>query len=192
LRLALFAAAAGLFLGGYYWGNQYRRADLHGLESAILLRPVLALPEFRGTDLEGVDFGKERLVGTWSLLALFPPDGASLTGQELGFLIRLSNRLAQFPDLQGQVKILAILPDAAGQDPMRLAQLADPRNPFLALARASRDDLAPLLALLGGNQETPGLFLIDTDARANAVFTPHQDPATIVRDLRVIVQADPR
>lgn len=198
LRLGVFAAVAGLFLLSYYWGNQYRRPELSEVDTAILLRPPLPLPEFRATDFTGQVLGRDRLRGHWGLLLVGATD-APATRRGLAQLSRIHNRLGEYPELQEALRPLLISPDPKKDTLDRLRDTAHAYNPAMSAARGAETDLRELLAVLGvpsAAEDTDphrpaALYLLDPEVRVLALFTADQDPAAVARDIRLILEAAP-
>jgi len=187
LRLALFSAAVGLFLLGYYWGNQYKRPVPLEVETAILLRPPLQLPAFNAVDQTGQSLTRERLIGRWSLL-LIGSTGSQETHAGLSLITRIYNRLAVRPNLQDALHPILLSPDPEQDSTDRLLDTIHAYNPLLTVAAGSEQDLSALLTTLGSQAEGPAtLYLVDPRGRTVALFTAHQDPAAIARDIQLIL-----
>lgn len=193
LRLAALTLAAGLFLLGYYWGNRYKQPDIPQVQSAILLRPSLHLPDFQALDYRGADLDLTRLKRRWTLLLAGSLDNPG-TAQGLAQLNRIHNRLAAHPDIQQGLHPL-LLSSAPDRDTAeRLEQTVLAYNPAMNAAAGNPEALAGLFSALGVAQAPdtePALYLLDPEARALAVFTSNGDPATIARDLGAIMTATP-
>jgi cytochrome oxidase Cu insertion factor (SCO1/SenC/PrrC family) len=191
LRLALFSVASGLFLLGYYWGNQYQRPDLSGVETAILLRPPLLLPSFSATDQAGQPLALERLQDHWSLL-LIGTTASTATHDGLTLMTRIHNRLAEYRKLQDALQPILLSPDPELDSADRLLDTIHAYNPALTAAAGAGQDLRALMAVLGVQADNPSsLYLIDPQGSALALFTTDQDPAAVARDIRLILQATP-
>ena len=191
LRLALFSAAAGLFLLGYYWGNQYKRPDLSGVETAILLRPSLQLPPFNATDQFGQPLTQERLLEHWSLL-LIGSTGSQTTRAGLSLITRIFNRLAVHPELQDALHPILLSPDPEQDGSDRLLDTVHVYNPTLTAATGPAQELSELMTTLGAQVDGPStLYLIDPQGRAVALFTTSQDPAAVARDIQRIMGVTP-
>jgi protein SCO1/2 len=189
VRLGLFTAAVGLFLGSYYWGNQYRRESPPEVSRAILLRPPVTLPAFTARDSNGHAFGPQRFAGHWSLLLLGPLDHPD-TATGLALQTRVLNRLAATPELQRQLWPLLLSP--APDTPAQLRRTAAAYNPALVTASGSPAGLQPLLTALGSQAGAPPLlYLIDPRIQAVAVFPPDQPAAGVAADvIRLLEAAD--
>lgn len=189
LRLLLFSAAIGLFVFGYYWGNQYQRPDLSGVETAILLRPPLQLPSFSVTDHTGLRLAQERLQDRWSLL-LIGSTASPATHAGLSLMTRIHNRLAAHPELQNALQPVLLSPDSELDDADRLLDTLHAYNPALTAATGPKQALHTLMTILGAQVAGPSpLYLIDPRSRALAMFTVGQDPAAIAHDIRLILGA---
>jgi cytochrome oxidase Cu insertion factor (SCO1/SenC/PrrC family) len=190
VRLGLFSGALGLFLLGYYWGNQYKQREPPPMEAAILLRPALALPTFTARDADGQPLGPRRFEGHWSLLLVGALNHAD-TVRGLALQTRVLNRLAAKPELQRSLWPVLISPDPEHDGPQRLSDTVAAYNPNLVAASGPVEEMQPLYKRLGSGPEAPPtLYLIDPQMRATALFTPRQDPATMARDLQRIL-SDP-
>jgi len=195
LRLGLFAGAAALFVLGYYWGNQYKQPEQAEVESAVLLRPPLMLPEFQAEDADGGSFGRRELEGRWHLLLVAALD-APTTGDGLAQMNRIHNRLGEHPGLREAVRPLLISPDPERDSAERLQQTVGHYNPDLLTAAGTKTDLAELLAALGtdhghARRQPATLYLLDPQVQVPALFTAEQEPAAVARDIREIIQATP-
>ncbi len=106
-RLVVAVSALGLFLVGYYWGNQYRHGDsTPPVIEGVLVRPPRPLPAFEFRDAAGRLFTTERFAGHWTLLSF--GDSSRAPGQSVVMrMIEVYNRLAITPDLQE--KLLLVL-----------------------------------------------------------------------------------
>ncbi len=194
LRLAIFSLAGGLFLLGYWWGNQYKTPGTTPLRSAVLLRPALHLPDFQARDHRGGELNLAALRGRWTLLLAGPLDGAG-TQQALAQMTRIHNRLAEQPERQRDLRMLLLSPLPARDTPGRLRDAIRAYNPAMHAAAGEPAALAGLFGALGitdAASGTPSLYLLDAEARALAVFTASDDPATIAADLRAIQETTPQ
>lgn len=189
LRLLLFSAATGLFVFGYYWGNQYKQPDLSGVETAILLRPPLQLPSFDIIDHTGQRLAPERLRERWRLL-LIGSTASPAAHAGLSLMTRIHNRLAAHPELQNALQPVLLSLDSELDDSDRLLDTLHGYNPALAAATGSKQELHSLTTVLGAQIDGPSpLYLIDPRSRAQAIFTTGQHPAAIARDIRLILGA---
>lgn len=192
----MFAAATGLFLLGYYWGNLYQRPELSEVETAILLRPPLPLPEFHATDSSGRPLGIERLNGQWHLLLVGASDEPA-TRRGLAQLSRIHNRLGEHPAVQEALRPLLLSPDPERDTEERLLDTIQAYNPAMVAAHGTKTELQELLEALGipstteetGPQRPVALYLLDPQVRLAALFTADQHPAAVAHDLRLIVEA---
>ncbi len=194
LRLAIFSLAASLFLVGYWWGNQYKQPETPRVDSAVLLRPTLHLPDFRATDHHGNDIGLTSFAGHWVLLLPARLAGPH-TERGLTHLTRIYNRLAAYPKVQRKLKLVLLSPAPLADTRERLRDIVHAYNPNMDAAAGKPDDLAGLFAALGidaAGNDNPALYLLDPQGRALAVFTTRDNPATIADDLRAIQEATPQ
>ena len=193
LRLAIFSLAASLFVLGYWWGNQYKKPETPEVQTAILLRPALHLPDFLARDYRGKDLNLAALEGRWTLLLSGRLDDSG-TGRGLVHLTRIYNRLAAYPDAQRELLLLLLSSDPLNDTPERLRETIYAYNPQMNAAAGEPGALSGLFAALGVSDAAtadPALYLLDPKARAVAVFTTSDDPATIADDLRAIQEANP-
>lgn len=198
-RLAMAVAAMGLFLVGYYWGNQYRPggSTLPVIEG-VWVHPPHSLLDFEIRDAAGRPFTAQHLAGRWTLLAFGnqePENGRHV----LARMIEIHNRLAGNPDLQERL-LLALV--TRSREPTPTAD-SDYSSPVLRLLSGEADELQRLRAALGiSTQEatvTTGqaipCYLIGPASWLLALFSGAQTPASIASDLVAIaahaVSSDP-
>lgn len=181
LRLAMFAGAVGLFLLGYYWGNQHKTPSELEVSAAIVIRPPLPLAEFHAVDPAGHTFELPRFKGHWSLLIVGDPDDV-LVKPTLALLSRVYNRLAEFPDLQKDTRRV-LISTAPTTDVFRQSGLVQ--------AYAPADQLTELMSQTATGGAPANLHLIDPQARIVALFTPDRRPATIAADIHSIIATNP-
>jgi len=186
----MLAAAAGLFLLGYYWGNQYKEVEIPELSAAVALRPALPLPDFLAADASGHAFGPARFQDRWTLLLTAAADQVA-TADRLAQLNRVYSRLAEHSRTQEQVQmvLLSRRPGSAGSD----GPLSDLRrhNPLLITASGQGERLDVLWSSLGadGSPGSAGLYLVDPRAQVVALFTADGHPANIAADVHALVNA---
>ncbi|MEA3276335.1 MAG: hypothetical protein U9Q81_13800 [Pseudomonadota bacterium] len=191
VRLVLIAAAIGLFLGGYYWGNQHKlgNAGPPTIEG-VLVRPARELPDFELQDTDGLTFTAQDLREHWTLLAF-----GDLT-QARGHLavtrmIDASNRLADRQDLQADLQLAL----AADTQAPNLARDFSRLSRALKLLSGEAGELQRLRAALGA--APPGatttaddggapFYLIGPRGRLVALFPSTQGPAAIAEDLTAL------
>ncbi len=190
-RLALVAGAIGLFLLGYYWGNAYkfRNAPPPHIEG-VLLRPAAGLPTFELHDATGLPFTEKDLHGHWTLLAF-----ANLE-QARGHLavtrmIDVYNRLADQPDLRGEVQLVVA---AEAQEPA-LAQDFSRLSPALKVLSGKPEAVTHLRTAIGDAPQPhtaatddvgEPFFLVDPKGRLLALFTGEEKPSAIATDLSAL------
>lgn len=190
VRLVMVLGAIGLFVAGYYWGNQYKRerAGPPTIEG-VLVRPAAELPELSLMDADGHPFTAENLYGRWTLLAF--GDLARARGQIAATrMIAVHNRLATEPDLQERLQLALA---AAGQSPA-LARDFSRLSRSLKMLDGETADIERLRTALGDDPRTAPpdaaseapFFLIDPRGRLTALFPAGQDPAAIASDLQVL------
>lgn len=189
-RLALAAAAIGLFLVGYHWGNGYQRSiSMPPVIEGILIRPACPLPDLTLRDEAGRPFTAERFVGHWTLLSFGNP---SHTPDQPAVMrmIEIHNRLANDPDLQeGLLLVLVIQPDDSSP-----ASDFDHLPPVLTFLSGTTDALQRLRTALGMPVQATTLtpdqgipcYLIGPSGQLSALFPGTQTPASIASDLAAI------
>jgi len=189
-RLAMVAAALGLFLVGYYWGNQYRRGDsTPPVIEGVLIRPPRPLPAFELRDAAGRSFTTEHLSGHWTLLSF--GDSSQAPGQSAVMrMIEVYNRLASAPGLQE--KLLLVL--AIRRKDLPPDSESDHWSPVLRLLGGEAGEMQPLRIALGlpveetaatADQALP-CYLIGPSGRLSALFPSTQAPVSIASDLSAI------
>lgn len=187
------AAAIGLFLVAYYWGNHYK----HGKSSpaviaGILVHPPVELPGFDLRDAPGLPFSAASFSEHWTLLSF--GDLSQASGHlAITRMIEVRNRLASDPDLQEMVQ-LALASER--QDPI-LAQDFDRLSPSVRILSGASGELQRLRASVGapppqGAADTldgaPPFYLIGPSGRLVALFTAAQTPGSIASDLSAIAE----
>jgi len=187
IRLVMAAATVGLFLIGYYWGNQHKH-DHTPLPTvaAVLVRPPIALPELDLRETSGQPFTTEGFDGHWTLLSFDDPGTAS-GHLAITRMVEVHNRLADHPDLRKLLQLTLVSPQ---QDPAPDEKVAG-MSPTIEILIAPPSDLQKLRATLGAppketTESTPGedpFYLIGPSARLLALFTGAQAPASIASDL---------
>ncbi|CAD7854884.1 MAG: hypothetical protein [Olavius algarvensis Gamma 1 endosymbiont] len=187
-RLTMAAAAMGLFLAGYYWGNQYRRGDSTPLAIAgVLIRPAYPLPEFALRDGTDRPFTTKDFAGRWTLLSFGDPNQAS-GRRVVTRMIEVHNRLAGDPDLQEKLLLALVTPR---RDPASDLRRWSPALTFLS---GETEEIQGLRAALGmparettaTADQTPPCYLIGPAGRLLALFPDAQTPAAIASDLVAI------
>lgn len=203
--------AGALFLVGYQWGNQWQRERSEPPRiSGVLLRPPIALPDWRLEDPSGTEIGPAAFADDWVLLAFVSSD--PLTRQlTMTRMIEVLNRLADRTALRERLRLALVTPsDAAG--------LARDFNRLLPTARVlsgtpeQRERLSALLAgpsvepspepraEPGAGDPVPGVrqehepegpgavtfYLIDPEGQLQVVFPAAQSAAEIAADLRAL------
>jgi hypothetical protein len=185
IRLVMAAAAVGLFLIGYYWGNQYKH-DHTPLPTVAAVHPPIALPELDLREASGQPFTTEGFDGHWTLLSFNDPGTAS-GHLAITRMVEVRNRLADHPDLR---KLLQLALVSQQQDPGPDEKVAG-MSPTLEVLIAPLGELQELRVTLGAppketTETTTGenpLYLIGPSARLLALFTGAQAPASIASDL---------
>jgi hypothetical protein len=190
-RLAVAAAAIGLFLVAYYWGNQFKHPDsVSPAIEGVLVRPPIDLPGFQLRDARGPIFTGEDFAGHWTLLAF--GDLSRASGHlAIMRMIEVRNRLASDLGLQ---KMLLLALASERQDPV-LALDFGRLSPALKILSAEPGDLQRLRSSVGAPplQAEPGaradevpLYLIGPSGRLVALFPVAQTPASIASDFSAI------
>lgn len=191
-RILMFAAAIGLFLAGYYWGNQYKygNAAPPAIEG-VLLRPPVALPGFRLLDSQGLPFTVDDLLEQWTLVA-FGNLGSKPGHLAVNRMIDVYNRLADRPELQEMLQLALV---AAQARDLGLARDFARLSPALRLLSGDETEIQRLGGALGasppggaGTTESaaPAFYLIGPEGRLLALFPGSQPAAAIASDLTAI------
>lgn len=194
-RLAMVAAALGLFMLGYYWGNHYKYADpTPPAIEGVLVHPPPQLPGFELRDALGQPFTRDSFTGHWTLLT-FGELSLAPGHQAIRRMIEVYNRVAEDLDLQGMVQLVLVeehQDQALAQDFRRLTGA-------LKLLSGDSSELKRLRASLGaspGAGESPvfaasnqaPFYLIGPEGRLLALFPDAQPAASIASDLTKIAQ----
>jgi hypothetical protein len=185
VRLVMIAAAAGLFVVGYQWGNRFKHHRGPPAIAGVLVSPPIELSDFHLQDPDGLPVDRERLGQGWTLLTY--GDLTSAQGHlAINRLIEIRNRLADHPELSADLRLVLV----QTSDAPNLARDFSRLTPSLLIAGGGPNELAKLADALGGAPPpVPGddagamLFLIAPGARLVALFTPGQGPATVATDL---------
>jgi len=188
VRLVMIAAAAGLFVVGYQWGNRFQHRGGPPTIAGVLVSPPVALSDFALQDPEGRPVSRDRLSQGWTLLTY--GDLTQAQGHlAVNRLLEVYNRLADHPALRAGLRLVLV----QTRDAPNLARDFDRLNPSLTIAGGGAEELDRLAEALGGappplpgDAEGPTLFLIAPGAHLVALFTPVQGPATIATDLAAL------
>jgi len=186
----MFAAAAGLFVVAYYWGNRYQYGVLRPpAVEAVLVRPAPRLPAFELQDASGAPFTSDDLGGRWTLIAI--GDLAQARGHlTVSRMLGVANALSEERDLAPKLQLAL----AARGEPSELTR------DFARLSRALRilsgepGALEPLRTALGEPEEEPPgepgagapIYQIDPRGRLVALYLPGQSTESIAADLRTL------
>ena len=197
-RLIFMALAAGLFFGGYLWGNQQQRRHAQPPTiGGILLRPPGAIPGFRLQDPAGRVFDQRSLAAGWTLLTF--GDLADARGQRaVAGLIDLYNRVADQPDLHRALRLVLVTegpPDALARDYAALSPALFVLGGAGAEAGRLREALGvgAGLGLGPGAAAAPPLFVVAPGGALIALFTGDADRARTALDLAALhAHFDPR
>jgi hypothetical protein len=194
-RLAMAAAAMGLFLLAYYWGNQYKYRDSNPpVIEGVLIRPPIALPDFDLLDATGQPFTAKSFAEHWTLLSFGDP--SHVTGHlAITRMIEAYNRLASDPDLQAMLQLTLA---SEREDPILARDFAR-LSPVLRILSGELGELQRLGASVGApppqgasaapeDEEAPAMYLIGPSGRLVALFTGAQAPASIALDLSAIAK----
>lgn len=187
VRLIMFAAALGLFVAAYYWGNRFQYANREPpVIAGVLVRPPMALPEFALRDTVGAPFTREELAGRWTLLAF--GDLAQARGHlAVSRMIGVFNHLYDEPDLQSRLQLALALPGEG-------SELA---RDFSRLSRALRvlsGEVGTLAEALGEDATTgapesgegASLYLLGPGGRLVALFPADQGSESIAADVEAL------
>jgi hypothetical protein len=188
VRLVMIAAAAGLFVVGYQWGNRYQHRGGPPAIAGVLVSPPIDLSDFALQDPDGRPVNRDRLNQGWTLLTY--GDLTQAQGHlAVNRLLEIHNRLADRPELRAELRLVLV----QNSEAPNLARDFSRLSPSLTIAGGGAEELGRLAEALGGAPPpTPGddagaaLFLIAPGARLVALFTPGQDPATVAADLAAL------
>ena len=193
VRLVMIAAAAGLFVIGYQWGNQYRRPAGPPAIAGVLVAPPLDLSDFSLRDAEGRPVTRDRLAQGWTLLTY--GDLTQAQGHlAVNRLLEVYNRLADQPDLRTALHLVLVQAESA--EAPNLARDFSRLSPVISIAGGDPEQRALLADALGGAPEPPpgddsgsAVFVIAPGARMVALFTPGQGAETMAADLVTLFEA---
>lgn len=191
VRLVMIAAAAGLFVVGYQWGNRYQHRGGPPAIAGVRVAPPIDLSDFALHDPEGRPVTRDRLRQGWTLLTY--GDLTQAQGHlAVNRLLEVYNRLADRPELRAGLRLVLV----QASDAPNLARDFNRLSPALVVAGGEAEELNRLADALGGappptpgDAAGPALFLIAPGARLVALFTPGQDPATVVTDLATLAES---
>jgi len=191
VRLVMIAAAAGLFVVGYQWGNRYQYRGGPPAIAGVLVSPPIDLSDFALHDPDGRPVTRDRLSQGWTLLTY--GDLTQAQGHlAVNRLLEVHNRLADRPDLRAELRLVLV----QTSDAPNLARDFNRLTPSLIVAGGEAEELTKLADALGGAPAPlPGddtgaaLFLIAPGARLVALFTPGQGPTTVAADLTALSEA---
>ncbi len=187
----MIAAAAGLFVLSYQWGNRYKQPGGPPAIAGILVSPPIDLSDFTLRDPDGRPVTRDRLSQGWTLLTY--GDLTQAQGHlAVNRLLEIRNRLADRPELYADLRLVLV----QTSDASNLARDFNRLTPSLVVAGGETGELSKLADALGGAPgPMPGddtgapLFLIAPGARLVALFTPGQGPATVAADLAALSEA---
>jgi hypothetical protein len=190
VRLVMIAAAAGLFVVGYQWGNRYQHHPGPPAIAGVLVSPPIDLSDFALQDPDGRPVTRDRLSEGWTLLTY--GDLTQAQGHlAVNRLVEIHNRLADRPELRAGLRLVLV---QSGDAP-NLARDFNRLHPSLIIAGGAAEELTKLADALGGvPAPAPGddagaaQFLIAPGARLVALFTPGQGPATVASDLAALAE----
>ena len=181
----------GLFLVGYYWGNQFKREDqMPPAIAGVLVRPPLELGSFTLLDAFEKPFTVASFADHWTLLAFADPSQAP--GQRaITRMVEVHNRLAADPDLQEM--LLLVLVARHQQDPT-LSRDFRHLSPALEILSGDSTEIQRLRTTLGSSEQDSAknpedeapLYLIGPSQRLLALFPGAQEPASVASDLSAI------
>jgi hypothetical protein len=190
-RIVMFAAATGLFLVGYYWGNQYKYRDAEPPAiGGVLMRPPVALPGFELRDSGGLPFTSDDLSGSWTLVA-FGDLGRKAGHLAVTRMVDVYNRLADRQELQETLQLALV----AEEHDLGLARDFARLSPALKLLSGETTEVRRLGAALGASRpgeagpaerEDPAFYLVGSQRRLLALFPGSQPTASIALDLAAI------
>lgn len=188
-RILFIIGTMGLFVVGYYWGNQHQRSGAETPRiSGVLIRPARALPDFDLVNPYGEHFNLASFAET--LLLLTFADLSQAQGHlAVNRLIQIHNSLAADPQLQRSVRMILV----ATTDAPTLARDFSQLSPGFDVLSGDPDELMRLQAALGmqgtgADTEVP-LFLIGPGSALIALFPRDQPPRDIAADLSAINEA---
>jgi len=186
VRLALMSSAVGLFVIGYYWGNQHKYVGGPPAIEGVLIAPAMPLPRFALEDAEGHAFTVEDLADHWTLLAF--GEISSARGQLAAtHMIDVYNRLGDQPVLRAQVQLAL----AATAHAPNLAWDFSRLSPALRILSGPDEEIRRLAAPLGEPPEGRGdarsaIYLIAPDGNLLALFSASQPTETVAADLAAL------
>ena len=188
VRLVMIAAAAGLFVVGYQWGNRFQHRGGPPAIGGVLVAPPIDLSDFHLQDPDGRPVNRDRLAQGWALLTY--GDLTQAQGQlAISRLIEVHNRLAERPELSAELRLVLVQSGSApnlARDFNRLTPALDHRRGWAG--RAGQVGGCPGRGPGAPPGDTAGalLFLIAPGGNLVALFTPGQGPATVAQDLMAL------
>jgi hypothetical protein len=192
VRLVMIAAAAGLFLIGYQWGNQYKRPAGPPAIAGVLVAPPIDLSDFSLQDPDGRPVTRDRLAQGWTLLTygdLTQAQGHLAASR----LLEVYNRLTDQPDLRAALRLILV---QSLLDAPNLARDFNRLSPALIIVAGDAEQRDLLAEALGGAKAPPpgdnsgsAVFVIAPGARMVALFTPGQGAATMAADLVALFES---
>lgn len=189
-RILFIIGAVGLFVVGYYWGNQYQHAGTEPPQiSGVLVRPARALPDFDLTNPQGEHLNLSTFAGNWLLLTF--GDLSQAQGHlAANRLVQVYNSLAAEPQQQRSIRMILI----STTDTPDLARDFSQLSPGFDVLSGDPDELKRLSAALGAQDSVSDavpLFLIDPDGALTALFPQDLPPPDIAADLIIIHEHPP-
>lgn len=175
--------AIGLFIVGYYWGNQHKYSGGPPAIEGVLIAPTMALPPFALMDAVGQPFDANALNDRWTLLAF--GEVSQARGQlAVARMIDIYNRLVDHADMRAHLQLAL----AAPVQSLNLARDFSRLSPALRVVSGEAAELARLTTVLGDESDGRGigqavLYLTTPNGDLLALFAASQSTETIVEDL---------
>ncbi len=184
-RLLILVLAILSFSLAFYAGNkQKHRSRAMPQIDGVLINPPLPLPPVNLLNQAGEAVSTAALEGHWSLLMLDPSPEAA-PSLALTRLIQVHNRLATDPQLQQRIGFFYLPGDGDAQNAMSFSSMSDNIHALHGDSLAVDEVFEAFGAYADGQEHT--LYLIGPNARVHALFTRHEDAATIANDLTTLI-----
>lgn len=195
-KLTLFVFALIALYGGYYWGNKEAPIN-RGLQLIQLLEMPLKVMPFVLDGPEDEPFTEADLAGHWSLIFFgYTGDGGEARHQ-MTLATRIFNRLAQWPELQGDTSVVLVTVDPARDSREQLADFVGHFSSDFTGLTGDPAQIAGLASQLGMKyrqladpaggytiSHSSSIALVNPRGELLGLFTGRVDPSTIASDIK--------
>jgi len=202
-RFILFAVAVISLFGGYYWGTQHAPTVTPYQVLSALEQP-LPVQDFNLLDQQGQVFSRERLKGYWNLLLTGYTTSDQATVDLLTLATRILNRLAEWPDLQANTRVIFITLDPETDTPRKLADFFSRYSADFIALTGDESGIETFVSQLGVKfkrielddegsyriDHSTSIAVVDPEGRLAGLFTGRVDAVSIAADLQRLANSE--